>query len=216
LQGKVAGSKKVKEMSKINRMTIVANIIAAAVLVSGVSFTACQKEEKAAVKSEIKSERSKADKECIKILQVSEKGYKGSDHGSDKTCVAGEGRCWLWGPGPEDMDPDIKAGEVIVCFPDKHVAVISTGSSNDNGNDNGNEGQKITLDFTYQYNTMESLEELFDLTNNTFVIEEDIVEEDDSYLLELIGTTLPCRIPAGSYPITLSDDGIKVEVPVIY
>ena len=156
--------------------------------------------------------------ESITIVEISDKGLEGSGRGKDKTCVTATKRCWIWFPPPppgpgSDNGPDVKPDKPD--DPDSPWIIFkSTGFVSKNGT-----GNEIILDFKYRNNTVERLSELFNLTERVFVIEEDIVEEEDSYLLELMGTTLPCTIPAGSYPITIStgtDGGIKVILPVIY
>ena len=129
----------------------------------------------------------------------------GCGHGKDKSCCGQDGSCWLWfHTGVKLIEDD----NLFDTFGGYDAIAIVSNEDDDSGN--------IILDFKYQYNTAAKLGEFFDLTNYLFVIEDDIVETEDSDLLEIIGTTSPCTIPAGAYPVNMRADGIRVVLPVIY
>jgi len=170
------------------------------VVAATVVYYGCNKEEKTVVKSEITED--KAIRKLTFGGEVSKKGYKGEGKGSEKTCVADSNHwCWLWGSAT--MDPSSRAIKWSVTV---EFGCISDGKDSGKGS--------IILDAKYQNNTAEALEELFDLNEGLFVIEKDVVEEGGSYFSEMMGTTLPCKIPAGIYSITIYDEGIKVSLPV--
>ena len=186
-------------------------------LVTGVAiFISCNKEENTEGNvSETNSNNGiqirKLDE--LGVTVVRGKGCGGK--GKDKKCCGTTGCCWLWFDAvPSDPFDDILLGGGI-------FAVLSVNDDEGEEGDDSNDGdnhRNIILDFKYKYNTEAALNDFFDLTDYLFVIEEDIVEEEGSYLLDFIGTTLPCTIPAGEYSITVStgaDGGIIVILPVI-
>jgi len=183
-------------------------------LVAGTSiFISCKKGETTS-----SAETQISDNEAIRKLsfgaEISKKGHKGSGKGKDKTCVDGSGRCWLWGSA--EMDEDIRAVKVVISVVFNCISGDDDDDDDGGGGGNGNgedNHQNLILDFRYDCNTAIALNEILG-TNRVLVIEEDIVEDGDSYLLELIGTTLPCTIPAGSYIGTIHEEGITVIVPV--
>ena len=172
------------------------------VIISVFIFSSCKKEESKELISEI-TENEIPDKQSVTILKVeiSEKGWKGQGTGKDKTCVPGKNRCWIWKWFPD---------EVIIGG----SSTIAIASNEDNISSSINSTKGILLDFKYKYNDKIALQELFDLTNNSFVINEDIIEENDSYLSELRGSSRPSKISAGTYSITEYSEGIKVILPV--
>ena len=129
----------------------------------------------------------------------------GVGSGCDKYCASGGSSCWLWCSAMEF--PDIMIDHSL-------IGTVSFYSTNVEDDDEDN-SKNIVLNFKYKYNTAVLLDELFG-ADRVLTIDEDMVEENGSSLQKLIGTTLPCTIPAGSYIATVNTDGIKVVVPVVY
>jgi hypothetical protein len=186
-------------------MFILVAVFSVVFVTSGI-FYACQKES-GAVTEVTKDSGIRIQKECIVIVQTAS-GYKGSGSGQDKTCAPANGTCWLW--FRSELEPESDGWWIIGSCP----TAIVTKEDND-----GSSSNLITLNYPYQYNDMSKLNELFLMTEGLLVIEEAIIEEGDSYLLEIINAPATsfssCRIPAGSYPISIDTDGIKVTLPVI-
>jgi len=142
-------------------------------------------------------------------------GWRGCGSGSDKYCCGPGKACWLWHCAVPNNPFDLFKQDFDV-FANVSLADVNDGNTNDgDGEDNR---RSIILNFKYKYNTAVALNRLLN-ADNVLIIEEDMVEESGSYLQKLIGTTLPCTIPAGSYPATIStgtEGGITVILPVIY
>jgi len=177
----------------------------AVVLVAGVGiFYACKKTEelKETPESIFKTGDNPTKGIKILIVEVSDKGYKGEGHGQDKHCVPGNKRCWLWIWAPVPSNPNSNS---IVAFVDDATALNSA-------------NKHITLFFSYEeYNdsTKVKSQDFFNFEKDMFILEEDIVEEKGSDLLEFFDISSSCTIPAGSYPIYKFPEGIKVKLPVI-
>jgi hypothetical protein len=129
------------------------------------------------------------------FLCISGKGWKGQGSSPNKICVAAKNRCWIW-----FQEVEYFKGISLRCH---NLAIAKY------------DGEKITLNFKYENNDDTKLQELFNLRNNIFDVEEDIIEGKDSPLLDLCKTSLSCQIPAGSYPITIDSEGIIIILPVI-
>lgn len=161
-------------------------------------FTGCEKTENVELENKLTNVNLKTGEPNTGIVilevEISEKGKKGEGKGKEKRCIPGERRCWIWNWFPEAQ----------MSLAGNTVAVVSSDSAN-----------QITLDFQYEYNKEIALQDIFDLKKGVFIIEEDIIEEDDSALLEFMKTLSPCMIPADSYPIIKYKGGIKVALPVI-
>lgn len=74
--------------------------------------------------------------------------------------------------------------------------------------------QNIVVEFPDSCNYASNINELFDLNGMVFTIEEDLVEEDDSPLMEMLHTSSPCRIPAGTYSIIRDGLSYSIILPV--
>jgi hypothetical protein len=170
----------------------------------GISFIACKKIESSEITGEKSSyqqieQPSRAPSYCF--VCISKKGWEGEGSGQDKICVEATRRCWIWFQWVDviyDTPNNPNNPNPIKC---NHIAAVS-----DEGDGT------ITLDFKYEYNDKVSLQELFE--NDFFVIEEDIVEAEDNYLLWLRGSSSSCKISADSYSITRYKEGVKVVLPI--
>jgi len=180
-------------IKKIQTITLVTILI---VIGIGV-FYACKKEESGESLSDAVISKCPYGKDLV-ILDVSELGWHGVGHGQDKICEDGGRRCWLWFQVKDHVWRGDNNTIAVVNFVDYNTNIIE-------------------LDFTYTYNDRNLMERqnMFNKMKNVFIIDEDIIEGPGSYLLKIMGTSSSCIIPAGSYPITTSSEGIKVKLPVI-
>jgi hypothetical protein len=182
-------------------------------VVGCIIFYACKKEEIKSNNEEIKNtvnngiEKFSATRWIVQWANQ----HKGSGKGKEKVCVKADGTCCLWGR-TERMDSEIFSGGVaivvVVVKPDPAPKPDESNSENPGTNN------WIRLDFKNKYNSEAMLQDLFNMSENCFVIKEDIIEEDGD-LLTIMETTSPCIIPAGKYPIHKYEEGITVDLPVI-
>ena len=188
--------------------------IAVMAIVGAVIFSSCKKDgvvnEKTEMKSETLSDEMQKSSGHFTIVDIY-KGQHGIGSGKEKYCGAGGSGCWLWFRNeknhliPTDMFTAVSA--IVTSGND------GFGDDDDRGNSNNN--RAIILNFLYQYNTAENLSDFFNLEDNLFVLEEEVEEEGDSCLSGLLNVDIRCIIPAGSYPISVNEAGIRVELPVI-
>ena len=175
----------------------------AAFVVAGLVFVACKKEitntDKVAIKQGIKQHKT------LYIAQWTN-SYKGEGSGRNKTCSATGNCCVIWFRTSLADSIDHYIGVNIEI---KSIVTIDPTTSDFPRN--------IILDFPYSMNSQEELSNnsLFNFDSQTFIIPEDLEESGDSELLNLLGTSSNCVIPAGNYPFTVSDNGIQVVLPVL-
>jgi hypothetical protein len=182
--------------------------ILALVVIGCAVFFACKKEDiksNEVTKNTVNNSIEKASK-TFWLAQWSDDKHKGSGRGNNKICVSGSGRCVLWFR-LEKMEESINKGRIGIV-----VEIKTNGKPAGGGNDNGN---WIRLDFRNQYNNPEMMNEIFDLKSKCLIIKEDIVEEEDSELLNMMKTSSTCIIPAGKYPIAIYGGGVTVQLPVV-
>ena len=189
---------------QIKKTTIATVVI---LIVGGAIFYACQKEKE--VKVDEKTEvRDKVSKEASLLIVSIYSNKTGVGSGKEKYCIPSPGSsCWIWfrednyiAPNNLNVDATTFVGEATVIKEDEL---------------DGYGNPLITLNFDLQYNDIAIL--LNFITMDGFVIENDIIEEEDSDLLDLMETTYPCTIPAGAYPVTISlDEYLRVTLPVYY
>jgi hypothetical protein len=191
---------------KKRNLKLFITLLAVVLIAGGSIFYACNKVEDLKETILQNDETDNPAKAGIKVLtvEVSEKGLHGEGHGQNKECVLGPKRCWLWHWFSGPVRGPINSNFTIAVVENNDVSSSSA-------------KPVINLNFKYEYNNRTKLEsqDMFDLENSLFVLEEDIVEEIDGDLLRFMGTNSSCIIPAGTYPIIIYSDGIKVMLPII-
>ena len=190
----------------MKRLTI--GLTATAIITLGVfAFVACEKEDNKDQTSFeiIKAGQSK--KDSIYIVQI-EKGAKKNDK---KQCVSGDGACWTWFKSKENPNAGFSIWFEFEMTLHPHISFALAQKENPNSN---SFPQNVIVDFPDQYNDVSNINELLNLNDMTLTIVEDLMEDDDSPLLELLNTTSPCHIPAGVYPIVRNESCYSVILPV--
>ena len=182
------------------------------VIIAGIfTFAGCEKEENTLPNTIsdkiIKSERAWSD--TLYVVQI-HWGVKGKGFGHNKTCVNGRGGCWNWFSSTIDTTADVIISVDWDLSIHPHVVAIA---QTDEPN-SPTFPKNITLEFPDTWNEPAMLNEVFDLNNMTLTLEEDVVEGGYSPMLDMLGTTQNCRIPAGIYSVTRNERGnITVILP---
>lgn len=133
----------------------------------------------------IKAESSKTD--SIYIVQI-EKGARKEGSGANKRCNPANGSCWTWFSTESNPNATFSIWIEFEMTLRPHVTLAVAHKENASSY---SFPQNIVVEFPDSCNYASNINELFDLNGMVFTIEEDLVEEDDSPLMEMLHTSSP-------------------------
>ena len=177
-------------------------IIAIFAMLIGIATTAvfvgCKKDDNVV---EQRKDALKKQKEHVKIYIAQwDLDHAGEGKGKDKTCTAEGNLCVLW--IRHNLEEGME-GYIAVEYEglEKPTSIVS-----DPAPENREFPKRILVEFPNEWNTNINLDNFLG-GGNEFVVNEDIIEGEDSYLLEMLGIDDPCVIKAGEYPMYMNGEG---------
>ena len=169
-------------------------------------FVGCEKKENPVVEQRKDALKKQKEQQIIGgyLLQWSEKGHKGHGRLGNKVCVEGKDYCVLW--FRQELEEDM-TGFFIGIRTNKSDEKFAASIPSDPEPGNNNFPKRILVEFPNEWNTDINLDDFFEGRSDVFVLEEAMVEGEESLLAEMLGVDFPCVIKAGEYPMYMNGEG---------